>query len=297
MVSDFKMKRLKTFKLFESGKNYDINLVKDMLLDYSDNDISVGVNEGSWILSNNPVEYIKIDIRSVVGFKIEECLFDVINYLQGCGLVLMQDSWFWYDGWQYYVGCPECLSEDIEDNYNLTSKTICHRCGHMGPADSFLVDAWPVTLERLQLAITEGKSVHQIQLIFSERSSIFLKESFNQSEVDEIKSTVGDMLLELDFQSIRSGVWVMSNVIQVELKKAVKDKSSAVIWGDRDENRSFEWLDVQPVIDGVSEYLSQWGFKPHWEEVPKLEVRANWYDGGGEDHGYDSVMYLRWSKS
>jgi len=166
------MKRLKTYKLFES-KNYDISLIEDMLFDYSDKDINVNTNEGSWTIGKDNVEWIKIDIRNNVRFKIEECLFDVIDYLEGCGLILMDDSWMWNDMWQYYVGCPNCLSDDIEDNYNLTMKTVCHRCEYTGPADRFLVDRWPVDRKVLLESIEDGRLINQIQLTFSDRRSLY----------------------------------------------------------------------------------------------------------------------------
>jgi hypothetical protein len=168
------MKRLKSYKLFESeSRTYDISLIEDMLFDYSDKDINVNINRGSWTIGKDNVEWIKIDIRNNVRFKIEECLFDVIDYLEGCGLILMDDSWMWNDMWQYYVGCPNCLSDDIEDNYNLTMKTVCHRCEYMGPADRFLVDRWPVDRKVLLESIADGRLINQIQLTFSDRRSIY----------------------------------------------------------------------------------------------------------------------------
>ena len=166
------MKRLKTYKLFENT-TYDISLIEDMLFDYSDKDIKVKVNEGSWVFPNSNVGYIKIDIRNTGRFKIEECLFDVIDYLEGCGLILMDDSWMWNDMWQYYVGCPNCLSDDIEDNYNLTMKTVCHRCEYTGPSDRFLVDRWPVDRKVLEESIEDGRLINQIQLTFSDRKSLY----------------------------------------------------------------------------------------------------------------------------
>jgi len=166
------MKRLKTYKLFENT-TYDISLIEDMLFDYSDKDIKVKVNEGSWVFLNSNVGYIKIDIRNTGRFKIEECLFDVIDYLEGCGLILMDDSWMWNDMWQYYIGCPNCLSDDIEDNYNLTMKTVCHRCEYTGPADRFLVDRWPVDRKVLEESIEDGRLINQIQLTFSDRKSLY----------------------------------------------------------------------------------------------------------------------------
>jgi len=168
------MKRLKTYKLFENT-TYDISLIEDMLFDYSDKDIKVKVNEGSWVFPNSNVGYIKIDIRNTGRFKIEECLFDVIDYLEGCGLILMDDSWMWNDMWQYYIGCPNCLSDDIEDNYNLTMKTVCHRCEYTGPSDRFLVDRWPVDRKVLEESIEDGRLINQIQLTFSDRKSLYLK--------------------------------------------------------------------------------------------------------------------------
>jgi hypothetical protein len=166
------MKRLKTYKLFEN-RTYDISLIEDMLFDYSDKDIKVKVNEGSWVFPNSNVGYIKIDIRNTGRFKIEGCLFDVIDYLEGCGLILMDDSWMWNDMWQYYIGCPNCLSDDIEDNYNLTMKTVCHRCEYTGPADRFLVDRWPVDRKVLLESIEDGRLINQIQLTFSDRKSLY----------------------------------------------------------------------------------------------------------------------------
>jgi len=166
------MKRLKTYKLFENT-TYDISLIEDMLFDYSDKDIKVKVNEGSWVFPNSNVGYIKIDIRNTGRFKIEGCLFDVIDYLEGCGLILMDDSWMWNDMWQYYIGCPNCLSDDIEDNYNLTMKTVCHRCEYTGPADRFLVDRWPVDRKVLLESIEDGRLINQIQLTFSDRKSLY----------------------------------------------------------------------------------------------------------------------------
>jgi hypothetical protein len=191
MVSDFKMKRLKTYKLFNESKDYNLSTISDMLLDFTDKDINVKVSEGSWILDKQSVEYVKVSIGRTYGlkFKVEDCLLDVIDYLSSSGLFLMKESWFWYEGWQHYQGCPHCLSDDFEDNYGLRGTTRCNKCEYFGPPDRFLLDQWPVTMERLDIAISEGKSVEQIELLFSERQSIFLNESFSQSETDEIKST------------------------------------------------------------------------------------------------------------
>ena len=115
---------------------------------------------------------------------------------------------------------------------------------------------------------------------------------------EEIKSIVGDMLIELDFQSIRSEVSVLSDkVVQVELKKTVKDRQSAILFGDKDENRGFEWSDVESVINDVSDYLlKEWGLKPDWKGVPQTDVRLNWWTIGRDHPNYDSCMFLRWKK-
>lgn len=115
---------------------------------------------------------------------------------------------------------------------------------------------------------------------------------------EEIKSIVGDMLIELDFQSIRSEVAVLSDkVVQVELKKTVKDRQSAILFGDKDENRGFEWSDVESVINYVSDYLlKEWGLKPCWKGVPQTDVRVNWWTIGRDHPNYDSCMFLRWKK-
>jgi len=115
---------------------------------------------------------------------------------------------------------------------------------------------------------------------------------------EEIKSIVGDMLIELDFQSIRSEVSALSDkVVQVELKKTVKDRQSAILFGDKDENRGFEWSDVESVINDVSDYLlKEWGLKPNWKVVPQTDVRVNWWTIGRDNPNYDSCMFLRWKK-
>ena len=115
---------------------------------------------------------------------------------------------------------------------------------------------------------------------------------------EEIKSIVSDMLIELDFQSIRSEVSVLSDkVVQVELKKTVKDRQSAILFGDKDENRGFEWSDVESVINDVSDYLlKEWGLKPDWKGVPQTDVRLNWWTIGRDHPNYDSCMFLRWKK-
>lgn len=293
------MKRLKTYKLFNEGKDWDLSIIRDMLLDFTDKDIDVRVSDGSWShLGKTPVEYVRVSIGKTHGpkFRVEECIFDVIDYLSSCGLLLMKESWFWCDMWQHYQGCPNCLSDDFEDNYALRATTRCNKCEYIGPADRFLLDQWPVTIERLELAISEGKRIEQMELFFSD-GDLFktFNESFSQLEIDEIKSTVSDMLLELQFDNIRAGVWVLSDkMVQVELRKSVKDKSSAVLWGDTDENRAFEWSDVSGVIDSVSGYLGEWGFVPYWDE-PNFEVRANW-SGDENTHlaGYDTCLYLKW---
>ena len=115
---------------------------------------------------------------------------------------------------------------------------------------------------------------------------------------EEIKSIVSDMLIELDFQSIRSEVSALSDkVVQVELKKTVKDRQSAILFGDKDENRGFEWSDVESVINDVSDYLlKEWGLKPDWKGVPQTDVRLNWWTIGRDHPNYDSCMFLRWKK-
>jgi isopentenyldiphosphate isomerase len=295
--------KIKTYKGFNEGKDYNLSVINDMLLDFTDKDVDVRVTDGSWILDNKSVEYVKISIGRPQHrpFTVESCIFDVIDYLKGCGLVLMEESWFWYGGWQHYVGCPNCLSDDFEDNYGLRGTTRCNKCEYIGPPDRFLLSQWPVTQKRLEISISEGKKIEQIELLFSGIKSLYkagINESFSQGEVDEIKSTVSDMLLELQFDDIRGYVWVLSDkMVQLELRKRVKDKSSAVLWGDSDENRSFEWSDVEVVVDGISEYLSGWGFVPY-SEVPKFEVRANWEGSDSTDlAGYDTCLYLRWKKN
>jgi hypothetical protein len=38
------MKRLKTYKSFNEGKDYNLEVIKDMLLDFTDKDVNINVS-------------------------------------------------------------------------------------------------------------------------------------------------------------------------------------------------------------------------------------------------------------
>jgi len=182
------MRYLKTYKLFENNglsKNYNIDTIKNLLLDYSDTDIYFNVQEASAIFDSRIIEWLQIDIVNHKAFKIKDCLFEVIDYLEECGLVIMDQSWFWQDDWQHYIGCPNCLIDDIEDKYEWRPKgdpeggtfkyTSCNRCGYEGEPDSFLLDTWPCDRVDIEKAISEGKLINHIQLNFSDKKSFLYK--------------------------------------------------------------------------------------------------------------------------
>lgn len=175
------MKRLKTYKIFNESKDYNLEVIKDMLLDFTDKDINVKVSvenigtkmvSGSWVLLETPIECIKVGIGKFNGplFSPERCLLDVIDYLEESGFVMMEYSWMWNDSWQHYEACPNCLSDDFEEDSSVT--THCNKCGYIGPPDSFLSDQWPVTRYDLAKDIA-GRQVEQIELIFSDRVSLY----------------------------------------------------------------------------------------------------------------------------
>jgi predicted Zn-ribbon and HTH transcriptional regulator len=179
------MKRLKTYKSFNEGKDYNLEVIKDMLLDFTDKDIEVHVSvdnigtkmvSGSWVLLEKPIECIKVGIGKFNGplFSPERCLLDVIDYLEESGFVMMDSSWMWNDSWQHYEGCPNCLSDNFEEDSSGTTiyRSRCNKCGYIGPSDSFLLDQWSVTRYDLAKDIA-GRQVEQIELIFSDRVSLY----------------------------------------------------------------------------------------------------------------------------
>ncbi len=183
------MKRLKTYRLFES-KLWSKSIIEDLLLDMYDKDVSVQITDGTWIIDKKDtgrraLHWVCVnlggfdfngDIQSP--FTLDGCVIDLLDYMEDCGLKLMLDrSWYSNDSWQHYIGCPNCLSDNLDRNYNLTSFTQCNRCGyidnnHHAP-DRFLLDKWPVTRQLLELAITSQKELGDVQLTFSERSSLY----------------------------------------------------------------------------------------------------------------------------
>lgn len=187
------MRKIKTFSKFNEGVDYDLSIIRDMLLDFTDKDIYVDVREGVWShVDGAQIDYVKVVIGRPYHnpFTIESCIYEVISYLEGFGLNLMDDSWFWYAGWQHYVGCPNCNGEDLVENYESGVLTSCTKCGYVGSPDHFLLDRWPLTTDRLELAISEGKKINHIELLFSIGKSLYslqygVNESFSQGEVDD----------------------------------------------------------------------------------------------------------------
>lgn len=174
------MKRLKSYKLFESVL-WSKSIIEDLLLDITENGVPIYVNTGTWyLLDKKPLDWVRVDLGGFDfdgelsnKFCLRDCVIDLVEYMEDCGLVLMDTSWMWSDGWQHYIGCPHCLSDDIEDNYNLTNKTLCNKCGYLAPADSFLLDQWPVSVDIIRKVISKGDELRQLQLIFSDRRSMF----------------------------------------------------------------------------------------------------------------------------
>jgi hypothetical protein len=174
------MKRLKKYRLFES-KLWSKSIIEDLLLDISDKGVSVYVTDGTWIIDKKDIYWVSVnlggfdfngDIQSP--FTLDGCVIDLLGYMEDCGLKLLLDaSWYSNDSWQHYIGCPNCLGDDIEDNYNLTSFTQCLRCGYHHTPDRFLLDKWPVTKEVLELAINNQRELGEVQLTFCERSTLY----------------------------------------------------------------------------------------------------------------------------
>jgi hypothetical protein len=174
------MRKIKSFtlfketSLFESYDN-DVKVIKDLLLDFIDNDVELKINVGNFISSKyEGMPYIRVEIGDGIKmFTLVELGFsilEVIDYCESQGLFLMDYSTIYSPSWQKYVGCPQCLSDDLS---NSKGKTVCNRCSFDDVPDSFLLDDWPLTKDRLGVIISEGKRISNIQLYFSEVKSVY----------------------------------------------------------------------------------------------------------------------------
>jgi hypothetical protein len=179
------MRKIKSFTLFKETYDNDVIIIKDLLLDFIDNEIKLNINVGNFNYSgdnrlNTPVSYIRVEIGDRLScwdgikmFTLVELgvsILEVIDYCESQGLFLMDYSTIYSPSWQNYVGCPQCLSDDLS---NSKGKTVCNRCGFDDVPDSFLLDDWPLTKERLGIIISEGKRISNIQLYFSKVKSVY----------------------------------------------------------------------------------------------------------------------------
>lgn len=79
------MKHLKTYKIFESNDN-DLNFVKNILLDISDDDISIKVSDLKEYSPNSPIKKISILIGDDED-EFSEIFFDVSKYIENLELI------------------------------------------------------------------------------------------------------------------------------------------------------------------------------------------------------------------
>jgi hypothetical protein len=165
------MRNIKSFTLFKETSLFerydnDVIIIKDLLLDFIDNDVELKINVGK--------SYIRVEIGDGINmFTLVELgvsILEVIDYCESQGLFLMDYSTIYSPSWQKYVGCPQCLSDDLS---NSKGATVCNRCGFDDVPDSFLLDDWPLTKERLGVIISEGKRISNIQLYFSKVKSVY----------------------------------------------------------------------------------------------------------------------------
>jgi hypothetical protein len=179
------MKKIKSFRLFESLDN-DVIVIKDLLLDFRDSDIDVSVGIWRRHFSNHFHKYqglrcVRVEIGDYVKmFTLVELgvsLLEVIEYCESQGLFLMDDSTISSPLWQKYEGCPKCLSDDLDRQTIISGEkrlqSSCRWCGYFGNSDEFLLDDWPLTEDRLNTIISEGKRISNIQLYFSEVKSVY----------------------------------------------------------------------------------------------------------------------------
>lgn len=180
------MKWIKTYRLFES-KIWDKSIIENFLLDFNDKEVNTYISEGKWNLGkwnkHTGMDWVRIDIGVSdfdsnyplipTKFTIEPFILDLIDYMENCDLQLMDNSWLWNDSWQYYEACPNCMSDDVEHNYNLRSFTKCNRCEYYEKPEKFLLDKWPVDKEILEKSISLEKEIEQMQLTFSRKKSLY----------------------------------------------------------------------------------------------------------------------------
>jgi len=172
------MKRLKSFKLFESYNDEKV-VIKNLLLDFIHSDIDVKVTHNYFNFDNrfhkyHGLPFIRVEIGDGVKmFNLSELgvsILEVIDYCESQDLFLMDDSSIYSPYWQKYEGCPRCLSDDIDQN---RLKSSCRMCGNVGSRDEFLLDDWPLTMDRLNTIISEKKNISKIYLYFSKVKSVY----------------------------------------------------------------------------------------------------------------------------
>ncbi len=179
------MRKIKSFKLFESYES-EVTIISDLLLDFKDGDIYVDVSVRTFDFNNRFHRYqgmpcIRVEIGDYVKlFKLVQLgvsILEVIDYCESQGLVLMDVSSISSPLWQKYEGCPKCLSDDIDRQTIVSGETrlqsSCGKCGHFGNSSDFISDDWPLTMDRLNIAITESKRISNIQLYFSKVKSVY----------------------------------------------------------------------------------------------------------------------------
>jgi len=179
------MRNIKSFKLFESYES-EVTIIKDLLLDFRDNDIDVDVSVRTFDFKNRFHRYqgmpcIRVECGDYVKmFTLVELgvsILEVIDYCQSQGLVLMSVSSISSPLWQKYEGCPKCLSSDIYRQTIVSGEkrlqSSCGNCGHFGNSSDFISEDWPLTRDRLSIIISEGKRISNIQLYFSKVKSVY----------------------------------------------------------------------------------------------------------------------------
>jgi hypothetical protein len=297
------MRKIKSFKLFESVSD-QISVLTDMSLELNDKGYLVDIYNGT-----DPFVKKRTYRRGTWGtdrFR-SEWPYSSDNADLIFVWVYKETESYWPERFEY----SEISNDLIDMIHYMESEGYSHTIDYQDigvEREGYIKD------DKLFYSSYDNSSNDEENLPFSwENDSLLvdicicfipkkidINEAWDSFDIqrEEIKSIVGDMLIELDFQSIRSEVAVLSDkVVQVELKKTVKDRQSAILFGDKDENRGFEWSDVESVINDVSDYLlKEWGLKPNWKVVPETDVRVNWWTIGRDNPNYDSCMFLRWKK-
>jgi hypothetical protein len=178
------MKHLKRFNESSDLYNTIISDCKDILLDLTDVGIRCGVDGGiKWdgVDSQINVDKVKIEIEASERSKVRLGDFGLsfehlISYLESKGYILdSKGSFYENDDWDYYEGCPKCMSRNVwfteRDDEGDINMWLCGKCGKVGDEEYFLKPEHPISKSELLNSIRNNYYIDFMYLIFLKKTS------------------------------------------------------------------------------------------------------------------------------